>query len=148
MDLEASRTQAQARFTGILLALSPLGRQAFLSGQMSIDACEGWQVTCDTYNNVLRWEYSPLRAYQEEQAKLVEQVRAQAAEEAHARPPIPRDVQMFVWQRDGGRCVQCGSQENLEFDHIIPFSMGGSSTARNIQLLCEPCNRAKSAQIG
>ena len=58
------------------------------------------------------------------------------------RQPIPDDVKMFVWQRDGGRCVQCGSQENLEYDHIIPVSKGGSNTARNIQLLCEKCNRS------
>jgi len=63
------------------------------------------------------------------------------------RRPIPDDVKMFVWQRDGGRCVQCGGQENLEYDHIIPVSKGGSNTARNIQLLCEECNRSKGANI-
>lgn len=60
------------------------------------------------------------------------------------RERIPEDVRIFVWKRDGGRCVKCGSQENLEFDHIIPVSKGGSNTARNIQLLCETCNRMKS----
>lgn len=39
-------------------------------------------------------------------------------------------------------------KENLEFDHIIPHSKGGANTYRNIQLLCEPCNRSKSAKIG
>lgn len=63
------------------------------------------------------------------------------------RLPIPDDVKMFVWQRDGGRCVQCGTQENLEYDHIIPVSKGGSNTARNIQLLCEKCNRSKGPNI-
>jgi len=64
------------------------------------------------------------------------------------RMPIPDDVQIFVWNRDNGMCVKCGSKENLEFDHIIPLSQGGSNTARNIQLLCEVCNRKKSNQIG
>lgn len=53
-----------------------------------------------------------------------------------------------VWNRDGGKCVKCGSPEKLEFDHIIPFSKGGSNGYRNIQLLCENCNRAKSNNIG
>lgn len=56
-------------------------------------------------------------------------------------------VKMFVWQRDQGRCVTCGSQERLEYDHIIPIAKGGSNTARNLQLLCERCNRAKGASI-
>lgn len=63
------------------------------------------------------------------------------------RQPISDDIKVFVWQRDGGRCAKCGSQEKLEYDHIIPISKGGSNTARNIQLLCEKCNRSKSANI-
>ena len=40
---------------------------------------------------------------------------------------IPSAVKLEVWRRDKGRCVQCGSQANLHFDHIIPYSRGGSS---------------------
>lgn len=61
---------------------------------------------------------------------------------------ITRKVRDAVWRRDEGRCVECSSNENLEFDHIIPFSKGGSNTERNIQLLCEVCNRTKSNNIG
>lgn len=64
------------------------------------------------------------------------------------RQRISEEVQIFVWRRDGGKCVICGNQENLEFDHIIPISKGGSNTARNIQLLCERCNRSKGNKIG
>lgn len=61
---------------------------------------------------------------------------------------VSQDVKDKVWNRDKGICVQCGSNENLEFDHIIPFSKGGSNTYRNIQLLCQTCNREKSDNIG
>ncbi|WP_018676404.1 HNH endonuclease [Riemerella columbina] len=64
------------------------------------------------------------------------------------RDRISQKVKDAVWNRDGGRCVECGSSEKIEFDHIIPFSKGGSNTYRNIQLLCESCNRKKSNKIG
>lgn len=64
------------------------------------------------------------------------------------REPIPQDVKDRVWNRDGGKCVKCGSTEKLEFDHIIPISKGGANTYRNLQLLCENCNRTKSNKIG
>jgi hypothetical protein len=63
------------------------------------------------------------------------------------RETIADDVKELVWQRDQGKCVKCGSQEKLEYDHIIPVVKGGSSTARNLQLLCEFCNRSKSDNI-
>lgn len=64
-----------------------------------------------------------------------------------ARVAITSEVRREVWRRDEGRCTTCGSQERLEFDHIIPVALGGSNTARNIQLLCEPCNRRKGATL-
>jgi hypothetical protein len=63
-----------------------------------------------------------------------------------ARSSIPEAVRIEVWRRDGGTC-RCGSRRRLEYDHIIPLSKGGSNTARNIELLCEACNRKKSADI-
>ncbi|GIK65939.1 MAG: hypothetical protein BroJett018_37330 [Chloroflexota bacterium] len=60
---------------------------------------------------------------------------------------IPQDVKTAVWQRDQGKCTQCGSTSYLEFDHIIPFSKGGASTITNVQLLCRRCNLAKADRI-
>lgn len=50
----------------------------------------------------------------------------------------------IVFTRDGGICKCCGSSSNLEYDHIVPYSCGGSSNHSNIQLLCQKCNRSKS----
>ena len=63
------------------------------------------------------------------------------------RERLSPEVRRAVWIRDQGRCVRCGGRERLEFDHIIPVSRGGGNTERNIELLCETCNRAKSDSI-
>ena len=68
-------------------------------------------------------------------------------EQPKRREAIPRLVQREVWQRDGGRCVECGTKEKLCFDHIVPFSRGGSNAIRNLQLLCESCNLSKGNRI-
>jgi hypothetical protein len=80
--------------------------------------------------------------------KLAEQIeQPEMAIPDVARRSIPSEVKREVWRRDEGRCVDCGSRERLEFDHIIPVSRGGANTVRNIELRCERCNRSKGAQI-
>ncbi len=71
----------------------------------------------------------------------------QLATEPTADRRIADDVKREVWRRDKGKCVRCGNRENLEYDHIIPISKGGSNTVRNIELLCESCNRSKGDMI-
>lgn len=63
------------------------------------------------------------------------------------REPIPKDVRLAVWARDEGCCVECGSDFDIQYDHIIPFSMGGASTVENLQLLCARCNQMKGARL-
>lgn len=66
----------------------------------------------------------------------------------HQRHPIPRDVRILVWQRDGSKCVHCGSQEELEIDHIQPPAQGGSNQAGNLQILCAKCRGEKRGLFG
>ena len=68
-------------------------------------------------------------------------------EPSETRERIPTEVRRAVWVRDQGKCARCGSRERLELDHIVPVSRGGSNTERNIELLCEVCNRATSDAI-
>ena len=61
---------------------------------------------------------------------------------------IPAAVKIEVWKRDRGSCVRCDSKENLHFDHIIPYSLGGSSKdAKNVQILCSRHNLEKRDRI-
>ena len=61
---------------------------------------------------------------------------------------IPSWVKLEVWKRDKGRCVICDSNQNLHFDHIIPYSKGGTSKdPKNIQILCSKHNLAKHDRI-
>ena len=92
-----------------------------------------------------------LGAYNKEHKKF-EQLKRKykseiSEEEAFLRERIPESVRIAVWRRDGGKCARCGSREKLEYDHIVPVSKGGGNTARNIELLCESCNRKKSNNI-
>jgi hypothetical protein len=71
----------------------------------------------------------------------------QAPRPRGGREPIPREVKRAVFERDGGKCVQCGSNFDLQYDHVIPVAMGGATTIENLQLLCADCNREKGADL-
>lgn len=76
-----------------------------------------------------------------------EQRAAEVKDLAHNRM-IPTSVKLEVWKRDQGKCVTCGSTDNLHFDHDLPFSKGGTSlTVANIKLLCARHNLQKHDKI-
>lgn len=63
---------------------------------------------------------------------------------------IPREVMLKVVRRDGQICQECNEpvrDNEVEFDHIIPFSKGGRSTVENLRLIHKSCNRKKSASL-
>jgi len=74
--------------------------------------------------------------------------RAGEGAPAPGRERIPADVRRVVFERDGGRCVDCGSDFDLQYDHVIPHSLGGASTAANLQVLCASCNQRKGVSHG
>ncbi len=76
----------------------------------------------------------------------------------HSRyfPAEDRQAAMNAFERDGRKCPgfakrkphKVGKDDRIEFDHLIPYGRGGSSSVMNIQVLCMACNRAKAMSIG
>jgi hypothetical protein len=60
---------------------------------------------------------------------------------------IARAVRTMIFERDGYRCVKCGSWKNLHLDHIHPKSKGGTNDPENLQTLCGKCNVSKGNRI-
>jgi 5-methylcytosine-specific restriction endonuclease McrA len=89
--------------------------------------------------------------------KVITPRRARTAPPApRVRAPLPPSTRSAVWLRDGGRCRCCRISDDdcmtmygrhLEYDHIVPWSLGGTDDLGNIQLLCPPGNRAKGVRL-
>ena len=51
-----------------------------------------------------------------------------------------------LYREQRGYCAGCAKSfelRNLELDHIVPRSKGGTDHSENLQLLCNDCNRKK-----
>jgi GNAT superfamily N-acetyltransferase len=64
------------------------------------------------------------------------------------REPIPYELRLAVYERDGFKCKACGKGSDLTLDHIWPWSLFGADTYENLQTLCKPCNSRKGAKVG
>ncbi len=62
----------------------------------------------------------------------------------HQRKPISRADRIYVYARDGFRCVWCGRGRPLQIDHFITWSALGSDHVNNLRTLCQPCNNQRS----
>ncbi len=63
---------------------------------------------------------------------------------------IPRQIMLKVVRRDGQICGSCSKNvpdNEVEFDHKIPYSRGGPTTVENLRLLCCACNQKKTDSL-
>jgi len=63
---------------------------------------------------------------------------------------IPTPTKFRVLKRENQICLVCGESvkdEDVEFDHVIPWSKGGSSDEHNVRLLCRDCNRKRGKKF-
>jgi HNH endonuclease len=66
-----------------------------------------------------------------------------AHQDRRASRRLAASLRAAVLARDQGRCRRCRRATDLEIDHIVPVSRGGSSEESNLQTLCRRCNRRK-----
>ena len=64
-----------------------------------------------------------------------------------ARLSISPQQRRRVYQRDGNRCVDCGSPHDLTLDHLVPLALEVKRSYRDDELvtLCRSCNSRRGA---
>ena len=85
-----------------------------------------------------------LRSVQPRIAESLKRIRAYDGQR------LPADdwhiVRSIVLERDGHACTYCGSDKQLEGDHIVPLCRGGSNAFVNLATACRPCNLSKGSK--
>ena len=71
---------------------------------------------------------------------------SEADSTSHSRY-VSKALKHQVWQRDKWTCTICGGQRHIQYDHIKPFALGGSTTLENLRLLCFQCNQRASIKV-
>ncbi len=68
---------------------------------------------------------------------------------------ISVQIKKSVWERSSGRCehvspegVRCGSEYQLQYDHIKPLAHGGITEACNLRMLCRVHNLSEASKMG
>lgn len=108
--------------------------------------CFYWEDAALTAEDVKALVLQRTRKRERQLATAHSLMRAEEAGQP-VRSPIPTEVRRTVFERDGGRCVECEESFDLQYDHIIPLSLGGATTVANLQLLCAGCNRQKDTNL-
>ena len=90
--------------------------------QIALNVCER------QYQRYLRWDDYPLK-------------RSRA--NIHISKRSIRDE---IFDLYGEKCLKCGSNKNIQLDHIVPVVKGGSNDISNLQPLCKTCNTSKGTK--
>lgn len=132
---------AQER-NAVCLADDSSGRQYWWFG-----GCFYWDDDGLTHSDVRALVYERRRRKERQLERAHSVMATDALPRQARRDVIPREVRRAVFERDGGSCVECGSNFDIQYDHVIPVIRGGANTVANLQILCAPCNQKKGASL-
>jgi 5-methylcytosine-specific restriction endonuclease McrA len=59
---------------------------------------------------------------------------------------FPKTVREQALRKIDYHCARCGDTANLELDHVIGRSVGGTNTIDNAQWLCPRCHSVKTRE--
>ncbi len=141
IEIEMATPEFWSVFDGIAIPLKSDDQR----DELSYALYRGVVWSCQRQLTPEQWTLLADRLVEREDAELASALGDGDA--SLTRERISTEVRRAVWIRDQGMCARCKSRERLEYDHIVPVARGGSNTERNIELLCEVCNRAKSDAI-
>jgi len=80
--------------------------------------------------------------------KVLEQIQNQSISKArHNNLTLTKNMKKLIKKRDGHRCKNCGSQFDLQIDHVIPKGFGGINHPNNLQTLCRQCNLRRAVKF-
>jgi hypothetical protein len=95
--------------------------------------------------NVVRSNIWPL--LKRARPRIVESLKQLRSYDGRRLPSDVWDlVRIIVLERDGHTCVYCGAAKDLQGDHIVPLSRGGSNLFANLAAACRTCNQAKASR--
>lgn len=60
---------------------------------------------------------------------------------------VSAETRAAILARDNSQCVACGATNDIEIDHIVPISRGGTGDPSNLQAMCRSCNRRKRSTL-
>jgi len=94
-------------------------------------------------NPELMREYRRRSEKKNPQAKAIRENRRRAIKIAAPGTGVSRREWQEVLRQQGGKCLRCGTSDDLSMDHVVPLVKGGADDPDNIQVLCRPCNSKK-----
>lgn len=73
-------------------------------------------------------------------ADLEEALEKEWSQDSQAEKVSP-GMRSRIIRRDGGACLRCEAEDDLEIHHIIPVNEGGEKEDENLAALCESCHK-------